>query len=388
MNVGRASALALLGVAVALGGCSEAAAPLLNARMDQIVAGAAHTCGLTAEGQAFCWGRGYNGELGEGARSVRHEAVVVRSDVPFVSLSAGYFHTCGLGSDAVAYCWGWNRYGQTGTGAAEEDVLVPTAVTGDHRFQSVDAGWHHTCGVTVEGRVLCWGYNADGQLGDGSSTSRAEPGAVVGDTLFEAVSAGGAHTCAVAVDGAAFCWGRNADGQLGDGTTERRLSPTAVQAPAAFEAVTAGRTHSCGLTSAGAILCWGSNAHGELGDNRTEPPGVPGATVPQKIIRDETYAGVSAGSDYTCAVDVRGGGYCWGAGVYGQLGVRMTVDRAFPTSVASSPFDRIAAGPGTHTCGISPASVPFCWGTGDLGQLGAGSTLHTPVPLPVSLEIR
>ena len=143
-------------------------------------------------------------------------------------------------------------------------------------FASISSGplALHTCSLTAGGTAYCWGYNYSGQLGDNTTTNRPAPTQVVGagtaPLVFTALSAGGVHTCGVTADNALYCWGNNAFGELGDGTLTDRYTPAQVtgsgSAPLRFTAVTARRLHSCGLTTDGAVYCWGSNALGELGD--------------------------------------------------------------------------------------------------------------------------
>ena len=376
-------AVALLTVA---SGCADTTLPLMEESFAAITTGSNHTCALTETGEALCWGRGYTGELGDGSLSVRWHAVRVRVPEPLESMTAGYYHTCGLGDSGTIYCWGWNPFGQVGVGAEPNVVADPTAVAPDSTFVAVAAGWYHSCGVTAGGGVLCWGRNRDGELGDGTTTDRALPVAAQMTVPAVAITAGGHHTCALDGAGQAHCWGRNTEGQLGDGSVERRLVPGPVLGAERFTMIDAGRGHTCGVTTADGISCWGSNGRGELGIRNPSEPGLPGATTPTPVARSQSYRSVSAGADYTCAVDAQGVGYCWGAGPHGQLGNALNGDRDLPTVVQTREFDEIAAGPGTHTCGIDTRKQASCWGTGMLGQLGLVETTYTPVPVTTDLR--
>ena len=148
---------------------------------------------------------------------------------PFAKMSAGGAGTCGVTAGGAAYCWGSNFSGQLGDGTTT-DRSSPVLVTGGVSFAAVSAGpgGDFTCGVTSGGAVYCWGYNGNGELGDGTTTNRSSPVLVMGGVSFAAVSAGGAHTCGVTAGGAVYCWGLNSSGQLGDGTTTDRSSPVLV----------------------------------------------------------------------------------------------------------------------------------------------------------------
>ena len=196
-----------------------------------MTAGTQHTCGLTPAGAAYGWGRGAEGQLGDGgggADQLTPTAVAMPAGVTFASVTAGGLHTCGLSPEGAAYCWGDNTRGQLGHGGGSTPTAVatPAGVT----FASVTAGGFHTCGLTPEGAAYCWGRNSEGQLGDGTGTQQGTPTSVsipIGVTLAS-LAVGVYHTCGVTPAGAAYCWGDNANGQLGDGTTSDQLSPVAV----------------------------------------------------------------------------------------------------------------------------------------------------------------
>jgi alpha-tubulin suppressor-like RCC1 family protein len=161
--------------------------------------------------------------------------------VTFVSLAAGAYHICGLTTAGGAYCWGWNYFGQLGTTTntgTDSPNPTPTAVSLPNgvTFVSIEAGVYHTCGLTSAGAAYCWGNSGNGQLGDGTTTGSSAPVAVSAPegVTFARLAAGSYHTCGVTSAGAAYCWGFNDYGQLGDGTTTSRATPTAVTAGLTF----------------------------------------------------------------------------------------------------------------------------------------------------------
>jgi alpha-tubulin suppressor-like RCC1 family protein len=257
---------------------------------------------------------------------------------------------------------------------------VPNVVPTDVRFQTLSAGAHHNCGLALDGRVWCWGYNRWGQTGNGTTTTTTLPTPVSSDLSAVAVTSGGFHTCALTADGAVWCWGANDYGQLGIGAGSVSVPvPTRVPAPTPFVAVSAGRTHTCAVAASGTAYCWGSNAHGELGDGVPFRPDLAGPATPTRVLFLADAASISAGVNNTCARSRNGLGWCWGRNDAGQLGIGTVTDMSVPTPVYLLPlnlhvgdllsFSKIAAGGTSHVCGLADDAV-FCWGTGANGQLG------------------
>ena len=305
----------------------------------------------------------------------------------FALLSAGNIHTCGVTPSGAAYCWGYNFDGELGDGTTTSSAM-PVAVSGGLTFaavsagDAVDAGGQHTCGVTRAGAAYCWGYNGFGGLGNGTTTDNTIPVAVSGGFTFAAVSAGGGHTCGVTRTGAAYCWGYNIYGQLGNGTTTNSPTPVAVSGGLTFAAIDAGKNvHTCGLTPAGAAYCWGYNGAGGLGNGTTT-----NSTIPVAVSGGMTFAAVRGGADHTCGVTPAGAAYCWGYNSDGEVGSGSTTYSIILTPVAVSGglvFGALSTG-GSHTCGVTPTRAAYCWGWNANGQLGNGTTTNSARPIAVS----
>lgn len=242
-------------------------------RFRTVSTGGNHTCGLTADGLAYCWGANFSGQLGDGTSSNRITTRAVAGGRRFRQVSAGFAYTCGVTLEDRAYCWGDNSFGQLGDSTRVTRRLRPVRVAGGRRFRQLDAGLFHACGVTPGKRAFCWGRGDNGQLGTGKILEKGFwPNRVAGSLSLSRVTAGDYHTCGEATDDRAFCWGDNFYGQLGDGTRTQRLGPVAIAGGLSFSQVTAGENHSCGRTGSGAAYCWGRNSRGQVGDGTTEGP--------------------------------------------------------------------------------------------------------------------
>ena len=197
-------------------------------------ADSAHSCAVASNGAAWCWGKNASSELGNGGTTATGTPVQVSGQNQWSAVSVGEAHSCALTTAGAPFCWGAGGNSQMGDGGTSSRTLA-TAVSGNLVATRLTSGWYHNCVVGgtagASGQIYCWGYNQNAQLGDGSKTDRSTPVAITvpGVPGFTRVDAARYHTCAVtATGGDIYCWGYNAEGQLGDGTTFERLIPTRV----------------------------------------------------------------------------------------------------------------------------------------------------------------
>ena len=231
-------------------------------------------------------------------------------------MSTGLDHACGITTAGETYCWGYNANGQLGDGTTA-DSPVPVRVSGGVVFESVAAGSRGTCGLTASGVAYCWGYNGNGNVGDSTFTNTTAPVAVSGGLTFTSLSAGAGHRCAVAATDEAYCWGLNRDGQLGNGRFfSDKNTPTLVSGGLAFQSVSAGADHSCGVTTTARAYCWGFNSEGSLGNGTFFPD----LNEPSEVSGGLDFEFVTAGAIYSCGVTTTGEAYCWGDNSTGSLG--------------------------------------------------------------------
>jgi hypothetical protein len=281
-----------------------------------IGAGFDFTCALDSGGRPYCWGRNDQGQLGSATRlDIANTPWPVEGGLVFVDLASGRQHSCGLTSEGTAYCWGDNDQGQLGNGT-QADSIRPGAVSGGHQFESLAAGDDHTCGLTSTGEALCWGSNARGALGDGTFDQSLVPIQVATAEVFSYLTAGATHTCGRTVSGGVYCWGGNPYGQLGLGHETDTPTPTQVTGTVSFVDVDAGGYHTCGLTAEGEAYCWGRNHLGQIGDGSLSPE----KPSPSKVLGQHTFAILQAGPFHSCGLTANGTAFCWGNNSDSQLG--------------------------------------------------------------------
>ncbi len=351
-----------------------------------IAAGALHTCALLSDGTVECWGDNTFGELGKGTAGPTTGSstpVVVSGLSGATAIAAGGFHTCALLSNGTAQCWGYNSNGQLGNGTTT-DSSIPVAVSGLSGATAIAAGLYHTCALLSNGTVQCWGYNSNGQLGNGTTTDSSIPVAVSGLSGATAIAARVFHTCALLSDGTAQCWGDNSYGDLGNGSMTGSTTPVVVSLPSGTTAIAiaAGGDHSCALLSNGTAQCWGLNNFGQLGNGTTTNSSTPVAVILSGGLSRATA--IAAGSNHTCALLSDGTAQCWGYNGYGQLGSGTFTDSNTPVPVnALSGATAIAAG-GYHTCALLSDGTGKCWGYNAYGQLGNGTLINSSIPVAVT----
>ncbi len=279
------------------------------------------------------------------------------------ALTAGPTHTCGLLSDGTAACWGTNAWGQLGDGTSTARLL-PTPVVGLAGAKLLATARRHTCAVLGTGALSCWGNNDVGQLGVVGAASQAFAGLDPGLGDVVGLAAGEDFTCALLAAGTVSCWGVNDVGQVGIGSLAFPTlpAPQPVLGVANAAEIVAGAKHACARLTNGTVKCWGQLASGVT----ATPVAVGGLPLVRHL---------AAGGDFTCATTVPGGAWCWGGNASGQLGNGGTTASATPVQVTGVPSAVDLAAGAAHACARLADSTVACWGRNDLKQLGDGSTV-------------
>lgn len=351
-----------------------------------IAAGSEHTCAVTTDTRVYCWGR-------EGATFLARSSLTVPVAATFdfateartdllgaIEVVAGAQHSCARLADDTVTCWGDASFNRLG-GAVSADPLLPRPVPSVSRATDLEAGRAHTCAATATG-AICWGFNLNGQLGRGDTTTAPAPVALAGTPT--AMALGTSHSC-FAIAGVTSCTGRNVTGVFGNNSTTSSMSPVAVpQASGAFD-LSAGDDHTCfvGPLVSAVTKCSGLGANGRLGHSALTNSLVPVNTQGLDFARS-----ISAGEEHTCALlATPGRAKCWGENGSGQLGDGTTVDKAEPTLIAVRADAHTIASGDDHNCvlGGTPGDAtgdPIqCWGENGSGQLGNSSFVDATTPV-------
>lgn len=295
-------------------------------------------------------------------------------------VSAGGQTTCEVRPGGDAWCWGDNAYGQVGDGTTTTRP-VRARVKGSG-WATVSTGGAVTCGTKDDGSLWCWGLNNFGQLGRGDKATKTSPRRIGSGTSWREVAVSWHHACALQTNGTAWCWGSNENGQVGIGSTGRTSTPTQVAGSSRFTSLTTGGWHSCGVTRSGDARCWGGNKAGQLGDGTAAR-----RVKPKKVNGSDKYASLSADWVRTCGVTTRGTVNCWGDNANGELGNGTRTSSSTPVVVSGGSTSWATVDTGmSHTCAADTSGAVSCWGDNRYGQLGplAGSSSTTPVATGVT----
>ena len=292
--------------------------------------------------------------------------------------------SCALLTSGGADCWGYGANGELGDGStANSDV--PEAVAGLNGVANLttDVVGNTFCAQLNSGGVDCWGFGVGGQLGDGQFASSDVPVAVGGlngvaslDTNFETF-------CALLTSGGVDCWGTGAHGQLGDGSATDSAVPVAVSGLRGVAALSSNLYDGtfCALLTSGGVDCWGNGGNGELGNGQTADSDVPVAVSGLNGVAS-LY---SDGNDVFCALLTSGGVDCWGFGTDGELGNGFTVNSDVPVVVSGiADVANLKTDSNGTFCALLSTGGVDCWGFGTYGQLGDGQFANSDVPAPVS----
>ena len=311
----------------------------------QLVTGKRTNCALSDSGQAHCWGQDQRKSVTLSKNSL--PTPINQNGVQLKKLSVGSGHSCGLSSEGNAYCWGRNREGQSGTGSATrapKTTAVAVNMPDGVSFSQISAGDKHSCALGDDGNAYCWGANdgvRTGVLGDGTGEDKSEPTRVAlpeGVDGFSQISAGDRHSCALSVEGNAYCWGKNSEGEIGDGTKTTRLLPKKVGISGIkFSSLSLGRYNSCATVEGGGGYCWGKNTNGMfgVGDQFADS-----YLTPVLAYRGIGVSQININSFHSCAIATDGSYHCAGSTSAGKLGEYFATNQTSQPKTIKPKFDQ------------------------------------------------
>jgi alpha-tubulin suppressor-like RCC1 family protein len=303
-------------------------------------------------------------------------------------ISAGEDHNCVIKANGTLWCWGNNANGQLGDGTTVLKTS-PVQVGTDTNWAKVDGGPDHTCAIKTNGTLWCWGDNGDGELGIGNTTTpQTSPVQVGTDTDWAEVDATGEtagndpqdFTCARKTNGTIWCWGENTYGESGTGVTGADiLSPAQAGTDTDWAVISGGGPFTCAVKTTSTLWCWGRDNDEQLGHGA----GVLNQSSPVQVGTDTDWATVYAGSHHACALKTDSSLWCWGNAGGGRLGNGLTTpDVDTPVQIGTDTDWAMLALGQTFSCALKANGTLWCWGTDGAGQLGNGPASTADVLTP------
>jgi alpha-tubulin suppressor-like RCC1 family protein len=332
------------------------------------IASEAHTCARAANGDVFCWGNDYKGEVGDGKPHTR-TAVPVAMDTATDWAELGGE---GVGRKTDGSIWKWDTQAvlHVNQGSSERDNLVYVTKPYDTGFKALAGGLDRggECTLDASGRAGC-PYVPYLSIPDASSLFEPwSPLPVATQTGFTRLASGsrGSSYCALDAAGALFCWGDNYSGNLGDGTKTDVAAPTAISPGAAWASISMGDSHTCGVRTDGSLWCWGDAFYGQTGHGDTAE-----TLVPTRVGTDTDWASVAVHWGASCGLKKNGALFCWGEG--DLVGNGGTTNQTSPVPIGAGTWTRVAGGY-LHMCGIRSDGTLWCWGF-DYNTTGQGDAV-------------
>jgi alpha-tubulin suppressor-like RCC1 family protein len=352
-----------------------------------IAAGNAFSMALKSDGTVLTWGFNFNGQIGNGTNTDQYLPVQVTGLGPgsgVIAIAAGSTSAYALKGDGTVWAWGSNANGELGNGTTTQQLIPVQVLILGSNVTAIFAGSSssHALALKSDSSVWAWGFNGFGQLGDGTTTSRTSPVGVTGfgaGSGIVALAAGASHSLGLKSDGSVFAWGSNGAGQLGDGTQTQRLTPNPVSGlgSGGAIAITAGGGFSLAVKSDGSALGWGRNTSGQLGNGTMSltnvlPALVPGLTA---LGLPASVTGITAGVAHALALS-SGGVLGWGSNNFGALGRGRIFDaHGLPGLVNNLPPVTQVSGFDTVSLALGTDGTVWSWGSNSFGQLGNGIAL-------------
>jgi len=353
-----------------------------------ISCGSGHTIVLMTDGSIYGCGGNNNGQLGDGTTTRRNTLVQMTNNTGKTPLlvSCGDYHTIVLMTDGSIYVCGYNAFGQLGDGTTDKTTLTPMTNTTGKTPVLVSCGAVHTIVLMTDGSAYGCGYNGEGQLGDGTTTDRSTLTPMTNTTGKTPllVSCGDNHTIVLMTDGSIYGCGYNSNGQLGDGTTTDKstLTPMTNNTGKTPKSVTCGGSHTIVLMTDGSLYGCGNNFYGQLDDGTLVDKST---LTPMTNTTGKTPVLVSCGGNYTIVLMTDGSIYGCGYNAFGQLGIYDKSTLTQMTNTTGKTPVLVSCG-GNYTIVLMTDGSIYGCGYNAFGQLGDGTNVNkstlTPMTIP------
>ena len=313
----------------------------VNKTFCSIGSGEYHSFALDKNGRVWCWGYNNAGQLGDNSITQRNTPVSIHgANKTFCSIATnGGTHSISIDKNGKIWSWGLNTYGQLGNNSTVSN-RTPVSIHGANKtFCSIDGNVQFSVSIDKNGRIWCWGYNSNGQLGDNTVISKNTPVSILGtNKTFCSISVGnhyastGNHVIAIDKNGRIWSWGQSAFGSLGDNSNIDKCTPVSIHGVnKTFCSIASGNQHSMAIDKNGRIWCWGYNSNGQLGDNsittKRTPVSIHGV--------NKTFCQISAGYWHSIGIDKNGNIWSWGYNSNGQLGVNSVLSNRTPVMITT-----------------------------------------------------
>ncbi len=294
-----------------------------------------------------------------------------------VAITGGLSHRLALKSDGTVWAWGWNAYGQLGNGTTSTtETTIPNQVSRLSGMVAIAAGYYHSVALKSDGTVWAWGRNDQGQLGDSSGTDQYTPVEVSGLTDVIAIASGSYHVLALKADGTIWTWGLGSNGQLGNNSTSSSSMPIQVSALTGVSAIAAGGANSLALKSDGTVWAWGNNEHGQVGYGQAG--GIQLTPLPVSGLIG--VSAIASGDAHNLALK-NGTVWTWGFNASGQLGNDTVLDQSTPVQAIGLAGITAVAGGTDDSLALSSDGMVWGWGRNYSGAVGDGTTTERNTPV-------
>lgn len=343
--------------------------------------------GIQSNDKLWGWGSNGVGQLGNGSSGVYESYPIPIGNDTWNIIASGIFHTLGIKSDGTLWAWGSSSHGALGTGVDIVDELSPIQIGVDSNWQTVSTIGESSLALKTDGSLWAWGYNANGQLGDGTIENKNVPIQIGSATDWRFIDAGSSNSFGIKNDGTLWAWGWNIFGQFGNGNFDSSLVPIQVGTSNDWKEISTSSSTSVAIKNNGTLWVCGSNSSGALGLGlgayNTTSVFVNSFT---QVGTETTWKSIATGSDHVIATKTDGTLWAWGGNYDGQVGDGTFSNKDVPIHIGQeNDWDIVCAGYQISMAVKTDKSL-WTWGNNWSGCLGDGTTNNSNIPLQVSCQ--